>query len=140
MSKLPPRYDAGVLPRRFEAIRERLKKATPGPWFRKDHGKICKQTHIPTPLLIGQSDSSTDAELMANAPTDLALCLEALSVAMEGLKDVEWNDKNCFTECKNCGNNIYKKQGTDISIFVADALAEIAKLGGETDVERMGRE
>lgn len=100
---------------RIQAIRERLRAATPGPWKIDDQyresskdavtlspGYWFSPGHYPRCLEIerGEGFAIKDAELIANAPDDLEYLLTALGVAVERLEKLR--DRGCCNVCASC--------------------------------------
>jgi hypothetical protein len=66
---------------REDEIRARLERATPGHWYTELHG-IMDEYRSRTIVITGESEQDdADAELIANAPADLAYLLDALEMA-----------------------------------------------------------
>lgn len=73
----------------FPEIRKRLSEATPGPWYieeDKEAGTYCI-VESGKKYLMEFSLSERDAKLASNAPTDIAVLLEALDIAEKAMRD-----------------------------------------------------
>jgi hypothetical protein len=87
--------------KRLEEIEARLSAATPGPWERSDDGFIyrglfCSGNHIAqtwSKLETDYSNAENNADLIANAPTDLRYLLDFAKAAREALEKIE--DEAC---------------------------------------------
>ena len=83
---------------RTDEIRERIDKATPGPWQVWDDGDVGTAYPVTTRTRDGRiieleskhiaNSDRSDADLIANAPTDLAWCIAYI----EELERVLWDE------------------------------------------------
>ncbi len=72
---------------KLEAIKARLDAATPGPWtVSREAHSMGSPSYSVTPV-VEEASTRMDAELIANSPTDLALCLKVIEVYREALED-----------------------------------------------------
>jgi hypothetical protein len=95
-------------PARLQAIRERLEKATPGPWEARqnecvsgwffDVGVAEGNRHGIAPIY--RMLEQANAELIAHAPTDLSDLLSAYEAAQREIAELK--DNHAFY-CANCG-------------------------------------
>lgn len=75
-------------------IRERLEKATPGPWHTKKNESQISLYHKGQLFLINHAAYEKDIELIAHAPTDIADLLEEREVLREALKRIVRDKRN----------------------------------------------
>ncbi len=72
---------------RIDEIKKRLAAATPGPWLKHEaYHVICKVGEALHGIVCRLPPKDTDADLIANAPADLAYLIERLEAA-EALLD-----------------------------------------------------
>lgn len=86
--------------KRLSEIEGRLKDATPGPWYIDSRGDIVSKkalTLMPnnTKIVIGDPDylNEHDAELIANAPTDIRDLLAVVKLQREALEQIKAEDE-----------------------------------------------
>lgn len=90
---------------RIDEIRERLDKATPGPWEVDTDGSggsgiFFDDEHMKPVCLYAKSG---DADLIANAPADLAWCLAKLDAIRALHKPFEWSfGEGPVQSCAEC--------------------------------------
>jgi hypothetical protein len=129
---------------RVEAIRERLAAATPGPWewwpdpTGEDYS-VGRPEEVPGEVgdssqFVGTADEQADADLIANAPSDLTHLLSALSAAegeRDGLQDQFGDHGVVLGE----GPDGVFSVAVDGQMFIPEARATAA----EERVARLGR-
>lgn len=83
------------LPTRLAAIRARLAKATPGPWFQHMRDIWAARGHIALAIETPNSADIHNAIFISHAPADLAFLLDTLEAALrvvEAAKRVQNSD------------------------------------------------
>lgn len=67
----------------FPDIRERLEKATPGPWNAFKYPDVKSHTVSAKESVASKIKNSEDADFIAHSPTDIARLLKAVDLAVE---------------------------------------------------------
>lgn len=85
----------------LEEIRERLEKATPGPWISRKY-EIVAGAPYPVRVVADPDDESIpnvyDKFLIAHAPTDISKLLRVVELQAEALMNIEKTPPITFTE------------------------------------------
>lgn len=92
---------------RIAEIKERLAKATPGPWTRVERSNYGREPHagsiasgaLSVANLIAKIEDDgqnveADADLLAHSPDDIAFLLGQLDAAREDSRRLDWLDAN----------------------------------------------
>lgn len=82
----------------LDAIKDRLKRATPGPWFTAPsdgctEGSSCRSiwAHHPYPHRMMNCVLEEDAEFIAHSRTDIERLVRAVEILREGCKIGHWD-------------------------------------------------
>lgn len=141
--------------RRLQAIRERLERATPGPWtiarrqigkmliVIKDNGPsqtprtIC-QFPSQSPTIETQINRQGNSEFIAHSPQDIAFLLQAVEVMNEKLEELKGKEGFCIYGTTDLADNPEQafRQGSaytysECAAIAQEALTAIEKLAGE---------
>lgn len=108
---------------RLKEIRERVAKATPGPWVSIEKGNSVKSLAIQSVAFLGEpsrnicssiSPKTKNAEFIANAPTDINYLLEALEEAQAENKRLE-------SRCRQNQQKEYQRVYNDMAQYGQEA-------------------